>query len=667
MARGFGRWGVGFLLSTLGGVALAGPASQPLSPLALAEDLRVVNAAALTEAIASPTPRDRARAAVALGRIQKAAAIDSLLKLLRDADPEVRRPAAFALGQFGWKREFAAGREAEILAGLQVALGDADFGTRLAAVEAIGKVGLEKTPAALMAVLSDARSELRAEAVMALYRYRLVLRLRDPAHPAAELPADVIARLLALAKDADFAVRRNVAYFFARTQDLRGLDAVIALSADSAADVRYFATLALQKQADARGVDAAVGRLTDSGYTIRVAAINALAAMHAVAKIPSAPVLKDAYWHVRAAYADALANADAESDFGTLEMLTSDSSAAVRAQTLLARVARSKDQALALIKAGLKDPAFQIRAAAAVAASKLTPPSVSEELLLVASRDADVRVRSAAVDGLGPIATVTAWAAVRTALTSAEPAEKGAAIGALGARKERELAQVAWDAFRAIPDAEWASHRLDLIQPVLDLKTEQTTAWLRQALAAETDRTVVAKIYSELLARKVADLGAQPERPFTVSPYRELVFTTVPHVILETTRGTIDIECFPRMAPIHVANFYGRARDGLYDGKAWHRVVSDFVVQGGSPDGAGWASPGYEVRAEVNPARFDRGALGMPRGDTFDSGSDELFITHVPAPHLDGQYTVFGRVVKGLEAIDAMEVGDLIVKARVVD
>ena len=95
-----------------------------------------------------------------------------------------------------------------------------------------------------------------------------------------------------------------------------------------------------------------------------------------------------------------------------------------------------------------------------------------------------------------------------------------------------------------------------------------------------------------------------------------------------------------------------------------HRVVSDFVIQGGDPRGDGWGGPGYALRDEINTVRFDRGAVGMPKSGR-DTGGCQIFVTHVPTPHLDGNYTVFGKVISGMDVVDRIEVGDAILSARI--
>jgi cyclophilin family peptidyl-prolyl cis-trans isomerase len=135
-------------------------------------------------------------------------------------------------------------------------------------------------------------------------------------------------------------------------------------------------------------------------------------------------------------------------------------------------------------------------------------------------------------------------------------------------------------------------------------------------------------------------------------------------VVLETEKGEIEISLAVAEAPIHAEAFLHSVSSGLYDGLSWHRVVSNFVVQGGDPRGSGWGDAGFSLRDEISPLRFERGAVGMPKAGK-DTGGCQLFITLVPAPHLDGRYTVFGHVTRGMDVVDRLAPGDRIVKARV--
>ena len=133
----------------------------------------------------------------------------------------------------------------------------------------------------------------------------------------------------------------------------------------------------------------------------------------------------------------------------------------------------------------------------------------------------------------------------------------------------------------------------------------------------------------------------------------------------DTARGPIKIELYPDKAPLTVANFVNLARRGFYDGLNFHRVIADFMVQGGCPEGSGRGGPGYRFEDETgNGVRHERGVLSMANAGPNTNGS-QFFITHVATPWLDGKHTVFGKVVEGLDVVDAVHQGDTIKSVRI--
>ena len=137
-------------------------------------------------------------------------------------------------------------------------------------------------------------------------------------------------------------------------------------------------------------------------------------------------------------------------------------------------------------------------------------------------------------------------------------------------------------------------------------------------------------------------------------------------VYLDTDRGTIQIEFAVLDAPLTVNNFITLARSGFFNGLTVHRVVPNFVVQSGDPRGDGEGGPNYSIRDELNEVPFLRGTVGMAL-DWPDTGGSQFFITHSPQPHLDAKYTVFGRVIDGMEIVDAIQPRDVIKQVRVWD
>jgi peptidyl-prolyl cis-trans isomerase B (cyclophilin B) len=124
---------------------------------------------------------------------------------------------------------------------------------------------------------------------------------------------------------------------------------------------------------------------------------------------------------------------------------------------------------------------------------------------------------------------------------------------------------------------------------------------------------------------------------------------------LHTTAGPVEVEFFDEDAPKTVENFRKLSGDGFYDGLTFHRVIPDFMIQGGCPQGTGTGGPGYTFEDEFNQHKVERGALAMANAGPNTNGSQFFIVTTEAAPWLDGKHTVFGRVTSGMEAVDAIE------------
>ncbi len=122
--------------------------------------------------------------------------------------------------------------------------------------------------------------------------------------------------------------------------------------------------------------------------------------------------------------------------------------------------------------------------------------------------------------------------------------------------------------------------------------------------------------------------------------------------------GVMKLELYPDTAPITVENFVKLAKEGFYNGLIFHRVIAGFMIQGGCPEGTGMGNPGYSIKGEFemngvhNPLKHTRGVISMARSMNPDSAGSQFFIMHADAPHLDGQYAAFGKVVEGIEVVD---------------
>jgi len=135
---------------------------------------------------------------------------------------------------------------------------------------------------------------------------------------------------------------------------------------------------------------------------------------------------------------------------------------------------------------------------------------------------------------------------------------------------------------------------------------------------------------------------------------------------IETNKGVIELELYPNHAPKTVNNFVFLAKKGFYDGLLFHRVISNFMIQGGDPTGSGAGGPGYSFEDEVadNPLTHERGVISMANAGPNTNGS-QFFITHSPQPHLNGKHTVFGKVVSDQNVVDSIQQGDKMEQVKI--
>lgn len=144
------------------------------------------------------------------------------------------------------------------------------------------------------------------------------------------------------------------------------------------------------------------------------------------------------------------------------------------------------------------------------------------------------------------------------------------------------------------------------------------------------------------------------EYPFEIISSKDIIEA---EIILENGKS-IKLDLYPEIAPITVSNFKYLANDKYYDGLIFHRVIEDFMIQGGCPNGIGNGGPNYRIKGEFsdngveNNLEHTRGVISMARSDPFDSAGSQFFIVHKDSPHLDGKYAAFGRVTEGIEVVD---------------
>ncbi|MFZ2487040.1 MAG: peptidylprolyl isomerase [Anaerolineae bacterium] len=155
-------------------------------------------------------------------------------------------------------------------------------------------------------------------------------------------------------------------------------------------------------------------------------------------------------------------------------------------------------------------------------------------------------------------------------------------------------------------------------------------------------------------------------KKYTAPPAMQIDTNKQYTATIHTNRGDIVIALDAKNAPKTVNNFVFLAQDGFYDGVTFHRVIRDFMIQGGDPSGTGMGGPGYKFEDEVrtNPLKHETGVLSMANAGPNTNGS-QFFITHSPQPHLNGRHTVFGKVTSGMDVVNAIRQGDVMTRVEI--
>lgn len=587
--------------------------------------------------------------AVSLGRIPDRQGRGVLEGLLIDDAPAVRRAAAFSLGLLG---------DPDAQQALFAAVRDKDQETGALAVEALGRLKARAVDV-LEALLPLPEPERWARLLPYLFRFK------------EETIVAIAERGLA---QADPALHARAAYALARDPFPAALPTLRKLLADPQPRVRAWAARAL-------GI---VGGEED------------LALLRPLLEDGDPGPLIQALRSARALVAGKKAQ-PAEGWAPRLRALMDDPRPGVRASAIEAAGVWARPELGEALAARIDggEPGERGMALAALAAGKY-PQAAARVAAAADSRDDALRARAA--EAAGALGLPAGGAVIERLAGDPKPGVRAAALGAwLGA--DPKAAEVARKAL-ADPDPNVRGTALDWLagHPVAPLEAlgaalsgvygegtvEAGLAAVRAIAARAKDQPLERGAAIALLEKLAANgpyvlrreagesLGNLGQKVPALEPvervkgaevYREILQRTrQPRTVeIRTRRGTVTVRLACPQAPLTCLNFLNLASQGFYDGLTFHRVVPDFVVQGGDPRGDGSGGPGYVIRDEINRLRYDRGTVGMALAGP-DTGGSQFFIALSPQPHLDGGYTAFGEVVAGAEVLDQIRLGDRIEK-----
>jgi cyclophilin family peptidyl-prolyl cis-trans isomerase len=354
-----------------------------------------------------------------------------------------------------------------------------------------------------------------------------------------------------------------------------------------------------------------------------------------------------------------------------MDMLT-DSSPPLRAVALKAMAGWDPAQFVAVLSALDPDPHWSVRAQLATVLGGMTS-ELGAGRLEAMLKDTDQRVVPSVLEAMVKSKAPTAATVLVEHLKADDPAVRSAAARGIAELKPSNGSAALAEAYRFGQRDSTYSARASALEALAKYGAEAVPT-LRAALA---DKDWAVRVRAAQLVKEIDPSGADPAmqiRPapttFTAEQYEAVRLLNPPvatQVYLDTDRGTIQIELAPLDAPLTVENFVTLAKKGYFTGLSVHRVVPDFVVQDGDPRSDGEGGPGYSIRDELSQRPYLRGTLGMALDSWRDTGGSQYFITHTPQPHLDAKYTVFGRVIAGMEVVDRIQQWDVIRKVRVWD
>jgi cyclophilin family peptidyl-prolyl cis-trans isomerase/HEAT repeat protein len=596
--------------------------------------------------------------------------VAALIPVLSDSDPEVRQMAAYAMGLI------ADPSAREPLLG---ALDDPAPVVKGSAAEALGMIGdtsaapaIAKMVAAIAA--SDALLQVPPDDLDAA---------RDTPQAAFRLGVYALVKLKAYDQFATAVLDSTgvprvrwwpVAFAFQRFEDPRGLQALLALVKESHPYTRAFAAKGLGAISDRAAAAALLPLVSAPERNVAIEAIRSLgrlrdaAAAPALMKLALAP---KAPQHLRLEAVTALGSITADGVYDALLDLLGDPAPPVRAAAIRS-LARLDPEGFVTVLSGLDpDMHWSVRAALASVLGDLTVEAGMPRLRAMLA-DPEPKVLPAVLAAIARLRPDDAGTLVIGQLKASDPAVRAAAAVAIAEVKPPAGPAALAEAYqRSLGDTTYIA-RAAALTALKAYGTEAATPLLTDALADKdwAVRLRAATLLAELSPASDARTRIRPA-PSAKSPdwYALATLTNPPvspHVYIDTDRGSIQIELAVLDAPITVDNFVSLARQGYFDGTVIHRVVPDFVVQAGDPRGDGEGGPGYTIRDEINQRPYLRGTVGMAL-DWADTGGSQFFITHSPQPQLDGRYTVFGRVISGMEVVDQIEQWDVIRRIRVWD
>jgi cyclophilin family peptidyl-prolyl cis-trans isomerase/HEAT repeat protein len=576
--------------------------------------------------------------------------IPALAEALADELPDVRSEAAFALGQT-WDEQV----ESIIIDAVER---EANPEVRGALVDALGKVGTERASLILVEALGAAEADIRGRAAIALG----LLGRREVSHEGADMA------LIEHADEFDDEVRWRVFYALARRKPGAALDVLIQGLGDRHALVRAYAARGLGELGEDRALFPLISVLADEDWRVVVSSARALGESgDGRALEPLVHLAESENEHIALTALQAL---------GKLGGIRARDALAKSVESENWRIAAAAAKALALadsagafpiLREMLGSSNHRLRAASAEGLGAIGDSLSINALVGLAARETEPFVLASVLGSLAGLEGVHP-AALRELASDCEDMVAAASLAAaLADSGDEQSARALESLYRRFPRVADVTPHVEILEALGAIGSRESISIIEAAL--EDPRKPVAQNAAWALEKITGEdhsARVPVNSTITGSPdFRYARRLRGAKVRLDTEKGEIIIRLLTEEAPLTAANFAKLVEEGFYDGLTFHRVVPDFVIQGGCPRGDGWGGPGYMIPCEYNRIKYLRGMVGMALAGK-DTGGSQIFITHSPQPHLDGRYTILGEVDSGMDVVDRIQVGDRITRAQVI-
>lgn len=639
--------------------------SQVLRKLFEIEEARDGKDKALLSALSHPSRRVVKTAAIAAGRIGATAAIEDLARLLNGKDAEMKATAAFALGLMG-------GELAHKLLTQQIEM--IKDPTPVAAIlVAIGRTGGESSVSLFHTYLKDGvDGEIQEAAAHGLGL------LWSQESTTWQVPEGLLVRLAkmsqgekASALTAAFALSR----FKGDANLIPSIDLAEAVSKSLLVYARAFVIKALSRNKSLIAASSLSKELSGSTHLpIRTEAARGLANQEMSDSVAAAltKAMEDSNSGLAAVALQTVTHLGPEAvrlTDAVEKTLRTSASPWVRGEALKALSRLSPEKGRARVIEILATPASPLAGAAAHSLALLgTAPDLDRLSHLITGDNTKVAVESIEILQELPDETFTPGlkAALRQALEKGDVGLTSLVAQLTEKLKWKDMALPLSTAYPLFTSRDQVEAKVGILS-ALGSVGDYTHVPLLQGALSDADRVVVQAAVMALRSITGKDESARiplASRPSALTPSAEAVQAAgKAKVVIKTNRGEIVLKMLSS-SPANTSNFVRLVKDGFYDKKTFHRVVPNFVVQGGDPRGDGYGGPGYLVRDEFSPLRHSRGTVGLATSGK-DTGGCQFFFNTSPNPHLDGRYTIFAEVSKGIDVVDKLEIGDQIISAKV--